>query len=370
MNPMQPSPAPGAEPPAQEGGGMPDFSDIKAADATRLFQDPRFLMDVSLLAAKHRQPEAMQWLKRANEAAHENVFEALQNLEIGDGVAAVKAFNKSGKLTDAKDAQKNEDGTWTLTRKNGDTSIIDPVAIRKSLLSPKDFFEQTNRDRVASSTEKYHDGMVSARNDEVASNDAYRRRLTDNAAERTQAQRDIADAKIEGAQAAAEAKAEAARAAAEAKANVAAHKAELNDKNGPLAIYTEILKTGKDDPDAEVKADRALSRHPQVVPVVGKDGRVGVFHQNQLDEKGQPTGRPYRTFESVAEYETRTGLKGPRAAPAKKEGAEGAAPKPKPRSVAQPGPMGLAQVLDAQRPVQPRRLMRPPEEQDDTYFAP
>lgn len=362
MNPMQPSPAPGAEAPAPEGGAMPDFSDLNAGDATRLFQDPRFLTDVSILAAKHRQPEALQWLKRANEAAHENVFEALQNLELGDGAAAVKAFNKSGKFNDAKDAQKNEDGTWTLTRKNGETSVVDPIALRKTLLSPKDFFANMHADRVAKSTEKYHEGMVDARNDEVASNDAYRRRLTDNASEKNALMAETAQAKAEGAAASAQARAESAR-------DIAA----MKDKTAVGLLYkdayTEAQKAGSANPADD--ALKAVVTNPSMkIRRDPKSGAVAVIDPH--------TGEPIHVFENEADYTTFTGRKLPKMP--KAAGAASAAPaEPAPKKGGNPGIIGrmltpttgLAQVLDAQDPKKPsRRLARPPEEQDDTYFAP
>lgn len=337
-----------------------DMSKVPTEHLTAMFQDPRFLGAMAVNFLAHGRPEGLTWLEKAHGAAKENAFEALQMLEMDDGEGAIKAFNKSGRFTDATGAQKNEDGTWTLTRKNGATATINPMQVRKSLLSPVESFKQDLAER-----------KLKVDQQQVDQQGEYQRGVLANKDEANSIREQLGNENLRVRQLASEQTNAARAAAAQAKADAEAHKADLNNKYGPLADYTSVLRelTKSGDPEAQLKADKVLASHPDVVPVIGKSGAVGIFPASAVDEEGRATGRPLRTYPNAKEYEVLTGRKLPQA--------PGAAPSnPAPTKGKTEGFLprlfkpttGLAQVLDEQnaqpKPPNPRRLQQRVEDEE------
>lgn len=103
------------------------------------FKDPKFLTDAAQIYLDSGDENGLKWLEYAHQAVRENAVQAAQHLIAGDGEAAIKAWNSSGRHTDAESAQPNGDGTWTITRKGGSTLQIDPQQEMQSLMSPEAF---------------------------------------------------------------------------------------------------------------------------------------------------------------------------------------------------------------------------------------
>lgn len=143
----------------KEQGGF-DMGSMPPEAATRMFQDPQFLASAASAFLKRGLPMGIQWLERAHNAAKENAFEAIGHLEAGDPQAAVAAWNKSGKFTDATGATKNADGTWTIARSSGQSVTVNPTELRRSLLSPKDYFAQVAKEKELQIQEDYHKGVL------------------------------------------------------------------------------------------------------------------------------------------------------------------------------------------------------------------
>lgn len=186
-----PPPAASAEAPQRTAA----LADPQAAQ--RFFSDPRAMYEVAKMAAQNRQGDTLKWLAMGHRAVQENAIEATQHLLAGDGDAAVAAFNKSGRFNDATSATKNDDGTWTLARKNGQRMTVDPNKIMRSFLSPKDFadaehhdatarVQQQNADTQAQHTEnqrRYQEGVL----EHYERSDESRAQLRDSLAENARA---------------------------------------------------------------------------------------------------------------------------------------------------------------------------------------
>lgn len=133
-----PSPAQAAMP-----APMPQAAQLQKAVAEPgmfdAFKDPKFLTAAAQTYLDSGDENGLKWLEFAHNAVKENAVEAARHLIAGDGDAAVAAWNKSGRHTDAKSATPNGDGTWTITRAGGQTMQIDPAQEMSSLMSPEAF---------------------------------------------------------------------------------------------------------------------------------------------------------------------------------------------------------------------------------------
>jgi hypothetical protein len=164
-------------------------SDLKQLD---VFRDPKFMAQAAELALSRGQPEGLQWLQHIHTALQENAGEALQNLIAGNGDGAVKAFNKSGMYQDAQSATPNGDGTWTLTRTNGQSIQVDPQKAAAALMSPEAYATQQRQSQLVSSEVEKNKAMGSYYNDRNETQQAI-------AGVRAQAQNDVQSAKNEAA---------------------------------------------------------------------------------------------------------------------------------------------------------------------------
>jgi hypothetical protein len=115
-------------------GGLPP-----PAQAQALFSNPEFLQGAALIAAKNRDPNAMKWLEQAHLAAREGAFEAVGHLMAGNPQEAVNVWNRTGQFRDVENVNKNQDGTYTITRRGGITMTLDPVKEYRRMLSPREF---------------------------------------------------------------------------------------------------------------------------------------------------------------------------------------------------------------------------------------
>lgn len=327
-----PAAAPNAAPPAASGGL--DFSKVDPARVTQVYQDPRFLAEAAHAYLSRGLPEGIKFLERAHNAAKENAFEALTRLEQGDGDGAIQAFNQSGRFTNATRAVNNGDGTWTLGDKEGRDITINPTNLKKTLLSPEAYFKATEEEKRTGILKQQAETQEQYRKDQ----NRYWERTLDNKTElegvRAEGRAQAAAARVEAAQIAADAR----TSAAQAKSDADAHKADLNNRFGPIALYNDVLKKGIEngDKDAQQKADAALASHPDVETVVAPDGRVGLFASSQIGGDGKPRGRPVRMFDTIADYETLTGRKLPKA---QKDAAAKAEPAKKPTPARRTAPL-------------------------------
>lgn len=278
----------------QEEDGF-DMGKMDPKLASQMFQDPAFLRSIASSALKRGLPIGLKWLENAHNAAKENVIEAASLLEADDPDGAIQAFNRSGRFTDAAGAVKNDDGTWTLRRANGESTTVNPTALRKSFLSPKDYFAQQFQERQAKTHEE-----------QIANQGEYQRRVA--AAHEQQAQTDatykqgmIANRdeanriREEGNQALAAARADAVRAREEG----ATHRAALNSKYGYTAMYNERLKelASSDVPVADRPAMAHLltrSSFTQVAPQA--DGSFAVVDSSGGEPRVLAT---YPSFEAA-----------------------------------------------------------------------
>jgi hypothetical protein len=341
--PAQGTPPPAMQVPQQQAAPQQQqdpFSMPRAA--TQMFQDPAFLQRAANIFLSRGLPQGVQWLEHAHNAAKENLFMAAQALHMGDGESAVKLFNSSGRFNDAKSAEQNDDGTWTVTRAGGQKINLDPNKLTQSLLSPKEFMEQQLQKRHYDILQKQADTTEKYRGDQAD----YYRRLADNKDElaRTRKQYDegIIDAKNHYTDMLGQVRGDAASAraeAAQAKADASRYKTDTDNKYGPLAFgkdaYMQAQKDGQDPVEAQ---DRAIATHKDTEPVVNKDGTISVFPKGSLNDQGIPTGRPLLTLDRDR-YEKLTGYKAPGGAAAsdKKDTRAPAAP-PGPRRLVQPSP--------------------------------
>lgn len=160
------------------------------SQAQQKFSDPKFLQAVAELAAQHNQPQVMQWLERAHIAAKEGAFEAAGKLMAGDVQGAVDLWNQTGQFRDVTAVNRNKDGSYAISRKDGSSVTIDPVNEYKRFLSPRDFlaFQDAERNRAALAEDRkltrqqwkmqfdeqkrYHDAQIARWDDDRALREA------------------------------------------------------------------------------------------------------------------------------------------------------------------------------------------------------
>ncbi len=118
-----------------------DWPELDAEEASQIFQDPEFLVRAAAAFLRRGRREGLQWLERSHQAAQENVFEALQNFEMGDGDAAVTALGKSNRLKDAIGATRNDDGTWTAQHEGWPSTTFNAADRRRSLMDPLSYLQ-------------------------------------------------------------------------------------------------------------------------------------------------------------------------------------------------------------------------------------
>jgi hypothetical protein len=147
---------------AQYGPKLPNL-----AIAHEFFSNPDQMYKMAQIYYKHGLSEGLDWLNRGREAAKENVFEALGRVDAGDMAGAAQAFNRSGRFNDVTDIVKNDDGTITANRANGPPATFNPDAMRKSLLSYKDYFAQQQHEQSIG-VQKEHNRILSAGQESLA----------------------------------------------------------------------------------------------------------------------------------------------------------------------------------------------------------
>lgn len=203
------------------GSVVPGLPSLPAAQ--EFFTDPEAMAGAAKIFFDNGMPEGMAWLQRGHEAAKENGFAALQRLMAGDGDGAVQMWNRSGRFRDLTGAQKNADGTWTMTRQNGQTVNINPELEMRSFLSPKDYFTRMDEERKIASTESLNKAHAEALKETAgaATVTAQAHKTTAQAvADRAADAMEIQRLKNEGTKAVAEARAEGQREAALARQEV------------------------------------------------------------------------------------------------------------------------------------------------------
>lgn len=149
-----------AQPPAP-----PEPQDLKQLD---VFRDPNKLAQAAEIFLSHGDQTGLKWLEHVHTALRENAVEAIGHLQAGNGDEAVKAFNKSGMFQNAKDATKNDDGTWTLTTDDGKSQTIDPNQEAAALMSPEAYQTLQLHKQTAAATiaaEKAHAAYWTGIND-------------------------------------------------------------------------------------------------------------------------------------------------------------------------------------------------------------
>ena len=180
--------------PPQEGEPLPSFQTPDQAQS--FFTNPKAMYAVAQLAAKYKQPETMKWLELGHRAAQENVITATQHLLAGDGDGAVKAFNQSGRFNDAQSATQNEDGTWTIARKSGQSVTLDPNKLMSSFLSPKEFAEQQYRRDSLKQTADYHQRSLDIQQQQANQQSAYQKGMLDHYQRSDESQQALREARI------------------------------------------------------------------------------------------------------------------------------------------------------------------------------
>lgn len=278
-----PAPQPSAEGPWQPQSGQPPRP--KDLDQLDVFRDPGKLADAASIFLKNGDEAGLAWLQHVHTALQENGVAAVQALQAGDGDLAVKRFNQSGKYTDAKSASKNDDGTWTLTRGNGQQINIDPAQEAAALMSPAQYVDLQNKKTLIASEVERNKAMSGW----------YDNRL-ETVQNKIDADRQIAAARALAQVEAARVRGESAAAIRAAQQNAAEAQRQLNDRDSPTVTYNEAVKLFVANPEPntppEVSAMRVASRSPRVKPML--DPKTGAVHI--VD---RATGQPVFSFRDV-----------------------------------------------------------------------
>lgn len=253
----------------------------QAFRAQQMFSDPEYLRRAAIIAFENRQPQGFAFLERAHAAAKENAFEAAGHLLRGDGESAVAAWNKSGRFTDAVGAKDNGNGTWTISRKGGQTVTINPQQEVEGLLSPQQFVAMTER-RAAEKR---------AADDKEEERGLRKRQL------------DILEKHYNGQDTAQETKAQAALAAAEARAAAAEKRATAGAGKGEKAhdfikdrmtLRAKLYETGLRGAELDAELERGM--RADLTAIVPDPENEDSFHI--LDRE---SGRVLRTYGSYPE---------------------------------------------------------------------
>lgn len=121
-----------------------------------LFANPKFLNETAQDFMRAGVPEGVKWLEAGYHAHKEGMVTALQRAVGGDLQGAEKAFNSTGdeKITPGSLKWKDDQKT-TLSGKHEDGSDFEmqPRELLKSLMSPKDYFDQSSKEREAAAKE-------------------------------------------------------------------------------------------------------------------------------------------------------------------------------------------------------------------------
>ncbi len=133
-----------------------------------LFQNPEFLNKASQIFLKAGRPEGVAWLERSSKAEAEGGVTAIKKLLAGDPRGAERAFNATGTQRIVPGSlQEIGDGKWQATDEGGQTRVIEPQKMLKSLLSPHDFFsldlkekELASKDQERKDTAEYRGAVV------------------------------------------------------------------------------------------------------------------------------------------------------------------------------------------------------------------
>ena len=188
--------------PAAQPAAQPDVSESIAgmlgSNRHALLRDPKFLDGAAEIALKHHQPGFIKFLEQGHAAAQENYFEGLQALQNDDPEGAMRAFNTSGRMRIKEAPVKMEDGRWKATLENGMERIVDPVKAMRSLLSPKEFFEQQNADAKAKREGKESEAKIAAQNASTEFRKASTDFIKEQKSQLTQARIDQIRAKTQG----------------------------------------------------------------------------------------------------------------------------------------------------------------------------
>ena len=106
-----------------------------------LFSNPEFLNKASQIFLKAGRPEGVAWLERSSKAEQEGGVTAIKKLLAGDPRGAEQAFNSTGNQRIVPGSLVEvESGKWQATDASGQTRVIEPQKMLRSLLSPHDYF--------------------------------------------------------------------------------------------------------------------------------------------------------------------------------------------------------------------------------------
>lgn len=257
-------------------------NDLKQLD---VFRNPEALSEIAQAYLKNGSSTGLQWLNHVHSALKENAGEAIQNLIAGNGDAAVKAFNKSGMYQDAKSAVDNGDGTWTLTRENGQSIVVDPQKAAAALLSPAEYTKQQSAVALAAAQSRHLDAAANYSNSRPEFNqlklESDRQRDADKMAANIEANR------VRG----------------ESAATIRAIQADkdkadraLNDRTDPTLTFNELAKSFSNNPEPgippEISAIRVTSRSPATKPMMDPNtGQVHIVNRK--------TGEPIFSFKDI-----------------------------------------------------------------------
>lgn len=157
-------------------GTAPREDPLKSA--LNFFRDPKRLGLAAAAAAAARRPDMIHWLKRGYEAQKENAGEALVRLSGGDKAGAAEIFNLNGDMKVDSIEDGSKPGTYIIKMAGGASREVDPKRELMSLLTPPQYFQQTNRE------------------DLLAQREEFNKRMNQLGLDRLAMQRDVADAKL------------------------------------------------------------------------------------------------------------------------------------------------------------------------------
>lgn len=113
------------------------------------FRDPELMMKLGEIAAKYKQPQFLDYLKRGYDAQKENAGDAMLALARGDKQAALMYFNGSGQHK-ADSIDDNGDGSFNVNIRGADGNPyvrkVNPVKDLPTFLTLPKFIEHQSRE--------------------------------------------------------------------------------------------------------------------------------------------------------------------------------------------------------------------------------